>query len=167
MTDIVGRIASPAAMLVASAATAIAYRRRPEQAARFAIGVPFGLLVSTVIKRLVREHRPRLFDGNPEESFPSSHSVATASYVLSLVAAKRSWWSVPLAVAAIAGVNASRVRAREHWPVDVIVGDMIGIAGAAAGVAAALAMRRVANSRRRRAQSARSDDRANERPTER
>jgi membrane-associated phospholipid phosphatase len=148
MTDIVGRIASPASMLVASTATAIAYRRRPDEAARFAISVPFGLLVSTVIKRLVRKHRPRLFDSKPEESFPSSHSVATASYVLSLVAAKRSWWSVPLAVAAIAGVNASRVRAREHWPDDVIVGDLIGIAGAAAGAAAALGVMRLANSRR-------------------
>lgn len=70
MKDIVGRIASPASMLVASAASAIAYRRRPEEAARFAIGVPFGLLVSKLIKQLVREHRPRLFDSRPEQSFP-------------------------------------------------------------------------------------------------
>ncbi len=142
MKHVLGRIAQPEVILGAALVTAVLLRKRPAAATRFLVAVPATLLVSNVLKHVVDEHRPRLFDRHPEQSFPSGHSAMTTAYLLSLAGTVDGPWLFPLAATAVAAVDLSRVREREHWPRDVACGDLLGVAGAIAGALAARAVRR-------------------------
>ncbi|HET9623598.1 MAG TPA: phosphatase PAP2 family protein [Kofleriaceae bacterium] len=139
MPDVLARIAQPKVVVGLAAVTSAMFHRRPGVGARMLVAVPLTLAASNVLKRLDPEQRPRLWDRHPRESFPSSHSSAVTAYALSLVDSFAAWWALPVAGAAIAAVNVARVRAREHWCSDVLCGDLIGLAGAAAGALVARA----------------------------
>ncbi|HEY8075699.1 MAG TPA: phosphatase PAP2 family protein [Labilithrix sp.] len=141
MKHVLGRICQPEVVLGAALATAALLRKRPAEATRFLVAVPATLLASKVLKTCVDEHRPRLFDRHPEQSFPSGHSAATTAYLLSIGATLGVPWLFPVAAAAVAVVNVSRVRDREHWPKDVMSGDVLGVLGAIAGAIASRLVR--------------------------
>lgn len=144
LSDLVNVIAKPAVIIGASLATAAAFlaRRDYENTLRFATAVPVAAGAAKLLKYAVDEHRPRLFDRHPEQSFPSGHSVAISAFATSVVLASRRWWTVPIAAVAIATVNVARIAKREHWAKDVIAGDVIGLAGAGLAAAAAYALQR-------------------------
>lgn len=148
-------LADPPVMIGASLATAVLLARRaPVDAARFAVAVPVAAGITKLLKLAIDEHRPRLFDRRPEQSFPSGHSAAVTAFTVSAVAASRRWWLIPVAAAAIAAIDIARVREREHWPRDVLAGDAIGLVGAVAGAAAAYVTARSADRARRRGSAA-------------
>lgn len=147
MADILAQLAKPNVVLgIAALTSAALHRRRPDVAVRLAVAVPLTLAASTVLKRLDPEQRPRVWDRHPRQSFPSSHASATTAYALSLVDSFAARWALPVAAAVIGAVNVARVRDREHWPTDVVCGDLVGALGALAGALAVRAWRK----RRRR-----------------
>jgi membrane-associated phospholipid phosphatase len=115
---------------------------RPEDAARFVVATSAALAMTKALKYIVSEHRPTIWDRAPEQSFPSGHSSGVTAFALAAVAASRRWWVVPIAAVAIAAVNISRVRRREHWLHDVMVGDLVGVGGLLLGSAAAWSVAR-------------------------
>jgi membrane-associated phospholipid phosphatase len=141
MSDVISKIARPAVVLAVSTATIVAFRRRPDTV-RFTIAAPLALAFGKLLKKLYPEHRPRLFDRRPRQSFPSGHSAGAMAYLASLLDATRAWWATPIAGAAVVAVNRSRIRAREHWPRDVLAGDAVGLGAAVvAGAVARLISR--------------------------
>jgi membrane-associated phospholipid phosphatase len=139
MADLLAQLAKPNVVLGLAALTSAVLHRRPDVGARLAVSVPLSLAVSTVLKRLKPEQRPRIWDRHPRQSFPSSHSSAATAYVLSLVDSFAAWWTLPAAAAVIGAVNVARVREREHWYADVLCGDLIGAVGALVGALVARA----------------------------
>jgi membrane-associated phospholipid phosphatase len=135
-------LALPVFTLGGSAVAALALRHRRGEVARFAVATPAALAAGKIIKQFVHAPRPKLFDRGKPDSFPSGHTGGAAAFALSLAAVSRKPWAWPLAALAILGVNISRVRLREHWPEDVLVGDLIGIGGAVAGALVARVVRR-------------------------
>lgn len=146
MTHPFSTLALPVFTLGGSLVAAIAMRHRRDEVARFAVAVPVALAAGKLIKQLVPARRPKLFQRR--DSFPSGHTGGAAAFALAMAAASRKPWAWPLAAVAILGVNISRVREREHWTQDVLVGDLIGIAGAVAGALVARAVRRRRKARR-------------------
>jgi membrane-associated phospholipid phosphatase len=150
--DVLGRVASPNTIVPAAGITALLLRRR-DGAARLAIGTSIAFVATEVLKRGVSRRRPRLFDRTPWRSFPSGHSAASAAHLPGLAPAYR-----PIALAAAclgaAGVNALRVQTREHWPSDVVAGDLVAIGGIAAAHLALRAVRRRRHPSRRGSQAA-------------
>jgi membrane-associated phospholipid phosphatase len=66
-------------------------------------------------------------------SFPSGHTVSAFSFIVAWVALLGWWRALPIvALAALAGF--SRIAVGAHWPVDVLAGALIGIAGGWAGL---------------------------------
>lgn len=66
-------------------------------------------------------------------SFPSGHTVSAFSFIVAWVALLGWWRALPIvAFAALAGF--SRIAVGAHWPVDVLAGALIGIAGGWAGL---------------------------------
>jgi membrane-associated phospholipid phosphatase len=84
MADVLAQLAKPKMVLGLAVLTSAVLHRRPDVGARLAVSVPLSLAVSTVLKRLKPEQRPRVWDRHPRQSFPSSHSSAATAYVLSL-----------------------------------------------------------------------------------
>lgn len=131
----------PTAVVSLSLAAAVGFaRRRPDAAITIGAAAPLAIGVCDILKRAVQERRPRLFDQHPEQSFPSSHAAGVAALALAGVGSAGAWWAVPIAFGALAAVDGARLAKREHWPHDVLWGDLIGIgaAVAAAGVARAV-----------------------------
>ncbi|MFZ2971120.1 MAG: phosphatase PAP2 family protein [Ferribacterium limneticum] len=61
-------------------------------------------------------------------SFPSGHAVSAFSFVVAWLALLGWWRALPIVViAALAAF--SRIAVGAHWPVDVLAGGMIGLAG--------------------------------------
>ncbi|MDB4953767.1 MAG: putative diacylglycerol kinase family protein [Myxococcales bacterium] len=145
MKDLIGKLAKPPVVVGAAVVTAIVQGRKPGEAARFLVGVPLTALATKVIKRLHPEYRPSFCDRKPRQSFPSGHSASVTAYLLSLVDSCSAWWALPLVGAGVAMVNVSRVKNREHWISDVVVGDLVGAVGALAG---AIVARVIAKTRR-------------------
>jgi membrane-associated phospholipid phosphatase len=128
--DELARIASPKTIVPMALATSWAMRRRPG-AARLAIGTSLAVLVEEVLKRVVRRHRPRLFDRTAWRSFPSGHSAGATAYLVGLgwlVRKSNRPFVFGFAALGVAVVNWLRVRARDHWTSDVVAGDLVGIA---------------------------------------
>ena len=126
-------LAKPGVVLGASVVGAALLRRRPDDAARLLMSAPAALLLSDIVKHALSEHRPRLFDTHPEQSFPSGHSAGMAAFAIALASAVRSLPVTLAAVSVVAATDYCRVQEREHWPRDVLVGDLIGIAGSLLG----------------------------------
>jgi membrane-associated phospholipid phosphatase len=124
-------LGKPAVLLAASAATgAIAGIRSRERAIPFLVSVPLAIATSTIIKKLVDEPRPPGPKWQEGESFPSGHASALSAYVTALAKWSGKWWAYPIAGLAAAALDVSRVRDGEHWPHDVIAGNVLGIASA-------------------------------------
>lgn len=118
---------------------ALLARKHTESAIAIGLAAPLAVGVGDLLKRAVPEHRPRLRDKHPEQSFPSTHAAGIGALSLALVGSAGAWWAMPLALGAKLSVDCARVAKREHWPHDVFWGDLVGIgaAVAAAGVARA------------------------------
>jgi membrane-associated phospholipid phosphatase len=153
-TRLVAVFAHPIVLGPIAGATAIACRHKPGVAPRLLIALPLSVAASKVAKRLHPRHKPRLLTLTPRESFPSGHGTATAALAFSLVDAFSAWRAIPIAIAAIALVDASRVHDDEHRISEVLIGNAIGLAGA---VVASLIARRIS---RRARDSARADRQA-------
>jgi len=141
--DDVARVASPRALVPASWVTAVLLRRRPG-AARIALGTSIAYLASELLKRAVSRRRPSWLDKNPRRSFPSGHSAVSTAYLTGLALVAPSGYRPFALGAAILGaicVDALRVGAREHWPGDVIAGDLVGVLGIATAHLAVRALR--------------------------
>ncbi|MBA3458606.1 MAG: phosphatase PAP2 family protein [Deltaproteobacteria bacterium] len=141
-------LALPVFTLGGSLVSALVLRHRRDEVARFAVAVPVALAAGKIIKQFVHAPRPLRSRHEKADSFPSGHVGGAAAYALAMAAASRKPWAWPLAAAAIIGVNISRVRKHEHWPTDVMVGDLIGIGGAIAAALVACAVRRRQHARR-------------------
>ncbi|MFI5234269.1 MAG: phosphatase PAP2 family protein [Gemmatimonadales bacterium] len=93
-------------------------------------------LAVQVVKRSVLRVRPGLADDGPiplaaipdAYSFPSGHSAAAMSVAVPLVLA--GWMLAPVALALALLVGASRVYLRVHYVTDVLMGQLLGAAGA-------------------------------------
>lgn len=113
-----------------AALVALAITRKPGLAARFAIGLPLGVLVSKALKRAYPRQKPRLLSLTPRESMPSGHATATTTFALAIVDAYDAWRAAPLAIAGAAFVDGCRLHDREHRLSEVLVGNAIGLAAA-------------------------------------
>ena len=118
---------------------ALLARKHTESAIAIGLAAPLAVGVGDLLERAVPEHRPRLRDRHPEQSFPSTHAAGISALSLAVVANAGAWWAMPLALGAKLSVDGARVAKREHWPHDVFWGDLMGLgaAVAAAGVARA------------------------------
>ncbi|MBV8762489.1 MAG: phosphatase PAP2 family protein [Deltaproteobacteria bacterium] len=129
----------PVVVGVSLGLAALLARRHAESAIAIGLAAPLAVLVGDLFKRTAPEHRPRLFDKHPEQSFPSTHAAGIGALALAVVGNAGAWWALPAALGAKLSVDCARVAKREHWPHDVFWGDLLGIgaAVAAAGVARA------------------------------
>lgn len=115
------------------------YRRRILDAATLVIVLIGGGLLSTVLKVVFQQARPRLFDSivppPPDYSFPSGHSLISfclyGFFAAWLVAdsPREPWrWVVALVSLGIAALVAfSRLYLGVHWPTDVTAGMLIAL----------------------------------------
>jgi len=137
VAEALGHVVSPRILLPLALLTSAIYRRRPG-AARVAIATALAIAVTKASKPLVHRRRPRWFGSERRRSFPSGHSSASAAYFLASALTARPEHRTPalaLALAGIAGVDAVRVVAREHWVSDVLAGDVVGAVAVAVGEA--------------------------------
>lgn len=128
---IVAIAAHPITIAAASALTVLATRRdRGTAAARFGIALSSSVLVSKVLKRVVRRPKPKLWSVTRHESFPSGHATATTAFGLALAKVIDPRIALPIAGALAVLVDVGRVSAREHRVGEVLAGNAIGAAGA-------------------------------------
>jgi len=128
VAETLGHAVSPRVLLPLALLTSAIYRRRPG-AARVAIATALAIAVTKASKPLVHRPRPRWFGSEHRRSFPSGHSSASAAYFLATALTARPEHRTPalvVALAGVAGVDATRVVAREHWISDVLAGDVVG-----------------------------------------
>jgi undecaprenyl-diphosphatase len=108
---------------------------------RIGAGATLGALAAQVLKRTLNRRRPdSAIDGfqalaaNPDSfSFPSGH--AAAAFAVAVALAGEPWCAGPLSLLLATGIALSRVYLGAHYPLDVMVG---GLLGALAGVGARL-----------------------------
>ena len=117
--------------------------RRPERAATLAAPLLAGLL-GHALKRLVPRRRPGWagWSANGRQSFPSTHTAHAASlaFIGARVARRHGAgvWADAAAAGIVALVALARLRAKAHWPTDVLAGALLGIASARAAQTGAL-----------------------------
>ncbi len=92
-------------------------------ALQFAAGCATTTGVTTILKQTIDAKRP---DGG-DHSFPSGHT-AFAFQGAAFILRRYGWKLGILALLLACFVAYSRVEARKHWPRDVVVGAVIGIA---------------------------------------
>jgi membrane-associated phospholipid phosphatase len=120
----------------AVASTLLADRKLP-LATRFLVALPLGVLSSKAVKRTFPRQKPKFWSLTPRQSMPSGHAAGVMAFAGALIDGLGAWRASPLAAAGAAAIGVSRVRAREHRVVEVLVGNAIGLAAAViAGVVA-------------------------------
>jgi membrane-associated phospholipid phosphatase len=127
--ETIDRIGSPKVVLPLAMATAFLARRR-RGSGRLALAVSLAIFTEEALKRVVSRRRPRVHFFGRRRSFPSGHSAGSSTYLAALAlmappGAAR-WASLAATGAAVGAINVMRVREREHWVSDVVVGDVIG-----------------------------------------
>ena len=127
-----------AATSVALAAAGGRYRRA---GAEGMVAWLVGQTVAVSAKRATSRRRPPRQGGGPKtrtSSMPSSHTAAAVAYAVA-AGSRAPALAAPLGAAAVA-VGWSRLSTRKHFPTDVAVGAVVGIA---AGTLTAVAARRL------------------------
>lgn len=138
----VGRMG--AVWIVLAAAIALG-RRRLWPLLPVAAAILLAEVVSTAIKLLSGRRRPYVLEPEPaplvgthlELTLPSGHAATSFAGALVLSLAVRRWWATALLFALAAGVAWSRVYVGVHYPSDVLLGALVGLAAAAATLALA------------------------------
>jgi undecaprenyl-diphosphatase len=134
---------SVVAGIAISGTAVVAFRHRPRIAYQVIAGALGGISAELVIKRFFRRERPKLLahlEKVKSTSFPSGHSMASASLYLTLAfVASRSRRLRPHRVALLttagafaSSIGATRVFLGVHWPTDVLGGLALGTAWACA-----------------------------------
>jgi undecaprenyl-diphosphatase len=113
------------------------YRRRMLDAATLGIELVGGGILSTVLKLIFQQQRPRLFPSviplPPDYSFPSGHSLISfclygfiAAWLVADAPRERWRWLVAALSLSIAALVAlSRLYLGVHWPSDVTAGMLV------------------------------------------
>lgn len=74
------------------------------------------------------------FADNGRQSFPSTHAAHAAALAFSAARVARQHgagaWADALAASTVAVMAFERLRARAHWPTDVVAGALLGLASA-------------------------------------
>lgn len=102
----------------------------------FAMALSAGVagVVSALLKPLVARTRPDLWLGpfarawGGESSFPSGHTISAFAIAGAVVAGSRSWPLRVVVLVVSTSIAATRVIALRHWPSDVLVSAIIGLA---------------------------------------
>ena len=130
----VSRAAAPKVGFVeALVVAALPGLRRRERAAILAAPLLAGLM-GHGLKRLAPRRRPGWagWSRNGKESFPSTHTAHAASLAFTAARIARRHGAGAWAEAAAAGIvgliAVARLRAKAHWPTDVVAGALVGIA---------------------------------------
>ena len=124
----IGRLCSPRIMLTLAFVTAAFLHRRPG-ASRVPLATLVSIAATRAAKHVVGRARPSWF-ADDRESFPSGHGASSTAYLLATALAvprRHRRLALGVAAATIAAIDATRVLAREHWPSDVIAGDLVGM----------------------------------------
>jgi len=93
-------------------------------------------LAGHALKRLVPRRRPGWagLGENGKQSFPSTHSAHAAALAYTVAKMAREHgagaWTDVAATAVVAVMAFERLRARAHWPTDVLAGALVGLASA-------------------------------------
>lgn len=93
-------------------------------------------LAGHALKRLVPRRRPGWagLGENGQQSFPSTHSAHAAALAFTVAKMAREHgagaWADAAAAAVVAVMAFARLRARAHWPTDVLAGAFVGLASA-------------------------------------
>lgn len=99
-------------------------------------------LVGHVLKRCLPRGRPGAarFSRQGNESFPSTHAAQAASLALATARVARRHgagrWANAAAIGLIGLIALARLRAKAHWPTDVVAGALLGMASAEAAAVA-------------------------------
>ena len=121
------------------AATLVARRRGTRQAMPIVVAVAGAAAMSHLVKRAVRRPRPPSLARTPDEhpSFPSGHTTRASAAALTIAYALvrerivSRGVALPVALAIVAAVGASRTLVDKHWTTDVIGGWALGSAASA------------------------------------
>jgi len=141
---VVSRAATPkVGFFEALVVAALPGLRRRERAATLAAPLLAGAL-GHGLKRLAPRRRPGWAGWSPNgrESFPSTHTghAASLAFTAARIARKHGAgaWVDVAAAGVVAVIALARLRAKAHWPTDVLAGALVGIATARAVQPAAL-----------------------------
>ena len=115
-------------------------RRRLWPLAPVAVAILLAELVSTSIKLISGRRRPYVLEPEPaplvgthlDLTLPSAHAATSFAGALVLSLALRRWWAAASLFALAAGIAWSRVYVGVHYPSDVMLGALVGLAVAAA-----------------------------------
>jgi membrane-associated phospholipid phosphatase len=130
----VTRLGKPDVGLIETALAAAMPGLRPRERALLVTAPALAGLVGHTLKRAVKRRRPGLdgFTAKGKQSFPSTHAghVAALTFAGAAIARRHGYgaWVYALAGLTASAVGVSRLRERAHWPSDVLVGLLIGVA---------------------------------------
>jgi membrane-associated phospholipid phosphatase len=103
---------------------------------RLAIAVTLNLIINTDVKEFFKADRPFIMDDRikplyiesaPGYSLPSGHTqVASSFWFYTSMMIRKKWYSI-LAIVATLIVGFSRLYLKLHWPIDVLVGLVLGV----------------------------------------